>query len=334
MWRAILFALVLATAARAADGASDRIAIVTTGPTFALGAALAHSFAETKLFAGPVAEASEDALRKFCEGVGTAYPDLALSERPLSADERKACRAAGVTPIEVTLGYFGLAILRKPGGAALPLTSRTIFLAVAKDIPSGPDQQLVANASSAWSDVDPKLPKLPISIFGPPAGSEGAQSVGPLLVAQGARTFPALKALEKRAPDEFKDFADGVRSDSAYKPRRHGDDLQALLQANPNALVIADLSGIADGTGGLAVAAVNGVMPQGASLANGSYPYVQEIRLFVKREHLALTPGLRQFLGQALSAAAVGEHGYLRPLGLVPRPPGSPNADSILSRVR
>ncbi|MFZ1988855.1 MAG: substrate-binding domain-containing protein [Alphaproteobacteria bacterium] len=334
MWRAILLALVLATAARAADGASDRIDIVTTGPTFALGAALAHGFAQAKPFAEPVAEASEDALKRFCAGVGTAYPDLALSERSLSPDERKACRAAGVTPIEVTLGYFGLAILRKPGAAALPLTSRTVFLAIAKDIPSGPDQQLVANASSAWNEVDPKLPKLPISIFGPPAGSEGAQSVGPLLVAQGARTFPALKALEMRAPDEFKNFAEGVRSDSVYKPRRHGDDLRALLQTNPDALVIADLSSTNDGTAGLSVAAVNGVTPQGASLANGSYPYAQQIRLFVKREHLGITPGLRQFLDEALGGEAIGEHGYLRPLGLVPRPPGGPNADSILSRAR
>jgi len=334
MWRATLLALVLATAARAADGASDRIDIVTTGPTFALGAALAHGFAQAEPFAEPVAEASEDALEKFCAGVGTAFPDIALSEQPLSADERKACRAAGVTPIEVTLGYFGLAILRRPGTAALPLTSRTIFLAIAKDIPSGPDQQLVANAASAWNEVDPKLPKLPISIFGPPAGSEGAQSVGPLLVAQGARTFPSLRALEKRAPDEFKSFAAGVRSDSVYKARRHGDDLRALLQTNPSALVIADLSWIGERTEGLSVVAVNGVSPQSASLANGSYPYVQEIRLFIKREHLGITPGLRQFLDQALGGAAIGEHGYLRRLGLVPRPSGSPSADSVLSRAR
>ena len=335
MWRAILLcALVFAGAAEAADESQDRIEIVTSGPTFALGAALAHGFAGARPFAEPVAEASDDALGKFCAGVGTAYPDIAISEHPLSAEERNACRAAGVTPVEVSLGYFGLAILRKPGAASLPLTARTIFLAIAKDIPKGPEQQLVANAAAAWNQVDPKLPDLPIAIFGPPPGSGGAQSVGPLLVAQGARTFTALKALEQKDPDSFKAFADGVRSDSVYQPRQHSDYLQTLLRANPSALVVTDLSSINGGVAGLSVMAVNGVVPQTTTLANGSYPYAQEVRLFVKREHLAITPGLRQFLDEALGPAALGEHGYLRPLGLVPRPANGANADSVLARPR
>ncbi len=333
MWRwALMSVLLLAGTARAA-GTTDRIEIVTSEPAFAVGAALAHGFAKAKPFAEPRAEASDDALGEFCLGVDTASPDVAISQRALTGEERKACRAAGVTPIEVSLGYFGLAVLRKPGAPSIPLTSRMLFLAVAKDIPAGPQQELVANAATAWNEVDPKLPKLPITIFGPPAGSIGAQSIGPLLVAQGARTFKSLKALEARDPGGFKTFADGVRSDRAYQPRRHGEAPEVLLKANPSALVITDLTTISMGQSGVSLAAINGVTPASATLANGSYPYAQPVHLYLKQEHLGITPGLREFLGEALGAAALGEHGYLRPLGLVPRPVGSPSADSILARV-
>lgn len=334
MWRRVLVCgLFLAGAARAAE-TPNRIEIVTSEPAFAVGAALAHAFAQAKPFAEPSAEASSGALDAFCSGVGTHSPDIAISEHALTDGESKACRAAGVTPIEVNLGYFGLAILRKPGAPSMPLTSRMLFLAVAKDIPAGPGQELVANAAGAWNEVDPKLPKLPITIFGPPAGSIGAQSIGPLLVAQGARTFTSLKALEQRDPDGFKTFADGVRSDRAYQARRHSEAPETLLEANPGALVITDLTSISTGAKDVWVAAINGVMPASTTLANGSYPYAQPVRFYLKREHLGITPGLREFLSEALSSAALGEHGYLRPLGLVPRPNGSPGADSILARVR
>src|SRR5262249_37792368 len=129
-------------------------------------------------------------------------------------------------------------------------------------------------------------------------------------------------------------FAEGVRSDSVYVPRQHEDDVQSLALANPDALIITDLSVVATGSEGLSVATIDGVAPQGATIATGSYPYAQEIRLYLKREHLVVVPGLRQFLSEALGAAALGEHGYLRPLGLVPRQPSSPTADVILSRAR
>lgn len=333
MWRwALMCVLVAAGAARAAEPI-DRIEIVTSEPAFAVGAALAQGFARGRPFAEPRAEASGDALAAFCSGVGTGSPDIAISERGLTDAEAKACRAAGVTPLEATLGYFGLAVLRKAGAPAIPLTSRMLFLAVAKDIPAGPDQQLIANGTRAWSELDPRLPKLPITIFGPPPDSAGALSVGPLLVAQGARTFTSLKALERRDPDGFSAFAGGVRSDPAYQPRRHGEAPETLLQAHPDALVIADLTALGSGAKDVSVAAVNGVMPQSATLANGSYPYAQAVHLYLKQEHIGITPGLREFLGEALGAAALGEHGYLLQLGLMPRPAGGASADQVLARV-
>ena len=332
MWRSALICVLMFAGPASAADITDRIEIVTSESAFAVGASLAHEFAKARPFAAPSAQASDAALDAFCAGVDTGSPDIAISEQSFTRAESKACRAAGVTSIEVSLGYFGLAVLRNPNSPSIPLTSRMLFLAVAKDVPAGPGQELVANGIQAWNEVDPKLPNLPIKIFGPPAGSLGAQSIGPLLVAQGARTFASLKALEQRDPNGFKVFEDDVRSDRAYQPSR-GLDPEALLGANPDALVISDLASAIAAGKGVSIAQVNGVLPQTTTLANASYPYAETVRLYLKREHLGVTPGLREFLDEALGPAALGDHGYLRALGLMPRPPGSPSSNAILAQA-
>ena len=74
------------------------------------------------------------------------------------------------------------------------------------------------------------------------------------------------------------------------------------------------------------------VAPGPAAIADGSYPAARPVHLYVKRRHADTVPGLKDYLGGLLDAAAGGPDGLLTARGLVPLAPAEAETPRAAAR--
>ena len=65
-------------------------------------------------------------------------------------------------------------------------------------------------------------------------------------------------------------------------------------------------------------AAVDGQVPTFDAIADGSYPVSRSLYFYVKKAHVGVIPGIREYLGEFMSERAIGEDGYLADKGMIP----------------
>ena len=70
----------------------------------------------------------------------------------------------------------------------------------------------------------------------------------------------------------------------------------------------------------LKVATVNGVKASVDTVASGKYPVSRPLFFYVKKQHLGMVPGLREYVKFFTSTKMIGEDGPLAEYGLVPLP--------------
>ena len=63
---------------------------------------------------------------------------------------------------------------------------------------------------------------------------------------------------------------------------------------------------------------VDGVELNFENISNYSYPGARPLFVYVKKIHVEVIPGLKEFVSEFISEKAVGMDGYLFPAGLVP----------------
>ena len=177
----------------------DYIYIVGSSTVYPFSTVVAERFGRGSSFKTPKVEStgSGGGLKLFCDGVGVGYPDIANSSRAIKRSEMDSCAANGVTEIiEVKIGYDGIVIADAIEGAKVGLSRRTIFLALAKQVPGETEGTLVPNPYTTWKDVDPALPSQKIEVLGPPPTSGTRDAFVELAMEGGCSTVPWIKALK------------------------------------------------------------------------------------------------------------------------------------------
>ena len=154
----------------------------------------------------------------FCSGIGADSPDVANASRPIKPSELEQCAKNGVTDVaEVKIGYDGILIATTKGAPAYKLTRHALFLALAKQVPDPKNPAAyLANPYKNWSQVDPSLPAVAISVFGPAPNHGTRDAFAELALEPGCQTFPALKALKDSNEDQYKKICTQVREDGAW----------------------------------------------------------------------------------------------------------------------
>ncbi len=302
--------------------ARDQIQIVGSSTVFPFSTAVAERFGQTTSFNTPVVEStgSGGGMKLFCAGVGLEHPDVTNASRRIKDSEFGKCTDNGITITEVKIGFDGIVLANSKEGAEFYLTTRDIFLALAKEIPDG-NGGLVENPHTNWSDVNPQLPDLRIEVLGPPPTSGTRDAFVELAMEAGAKTFPELKALRKEDKKAFKAIAHAVREDGAFVEAGENDNLIVQkLTANPNALGIFGFSFLDQNSDRLKGSIVDGNAPTFDNIAGGAYPISRSLFFYVKQEHVGTVPGIEEFLAEFTSEGAWGPDGYLIDKGLIPLP--------------
>ncbi|MEM9209673.1 MAG: substrate-binding domain-containing protein, partial [Pseudomonadota bacterium] len=262
-------------------------------------------------------------MKLFCDGLGTAYPDIANSSRRITSSELSRCRRNGVTDIvEVMIGYDGIVIANASGSPVLDVSRRQLYLALAQRIPGDAPNELVDNPYMRWQDISPDLPDLPIEVLGPPPTSGTRDAFVALVMEAGCRETPWLAALAASDPIRFRAACHSLREDGGYIEAGENDNLIVQkLQASPGAFGILGFSFLDQNTEKVKAAIVDGEVPGFESIAVARYPISRPLFFYLKKAHVAVIPGLREFLVEFTNERTWGDEGYLSYRGLVPLSP-------------
>ena len=87
------------------------------------------------------------------------------------------------------------------------------------------------------------------------------------------------------------------------------------LAANPDAYGFFGYSYLLANKDKIKAAAVNGVKPSLEGIQDYSYPIARPLFFYVKKAHVGVVPGLKEFLAEFTSKKAMGSRGYLTDIG-------------------
>jgi phosphate transport system substrate-binding protein len=319
---ALVFALGIGNVGAASR---DYISIVGSSTVYPFATVVAENFGKATGFKTPTIEStgSGGGHKLFGAGVGVEYPDITNSSRRIKKSEFEAAKANGVTEIvEVKIGYDGIVIANSNRAPLFKLSRKDIFLALAKDVPSGNVAgKTMPNPNKTWKDVNSSLPDIKIEVLGPPPTSGTRDAFVELAMEGGAKTFAWIADLKGQDKKAYKALCHTIREDGAYIEAGENDNLIVQkLDTNPDALGIFGFSFLDQNADKLQGALVDGIAPEFETIANGSYPVSRPLFFYVKKAHVDSIPGIREFLAEFTSEKAWGDEGYLTDKGLIPMP--------------
>jgi len=305
-----------------AQAVRDYISIVGSSTVYPFATVVAEQFGRHTSFKTPKIEStgSGGGLKLFCNGVGVEHPDIANASRRITPTEFATCEKNGVTQIvEVKIGFDGIVLANAKTSSALNLSLRDVYLALAKNVPDPKGgQNLVANPYRTWADLNSKLPPVDIEVLGPPPTSGTRDAFVELAMEGGCKTFDWVGKLER---DAFLAACHTIREDGRYVEAGENDNLIVQkLVSNPKAVGIFGYSFLEQNADKVQGSHVNGVAPDFDTIAAGTYAISRPLYFYVKKAHVDVIPGIREYLKEFTSDSAWGDFGYLSDKGLVPLP--------------
>ena len=310
--------------------ARDNLQVAGSSTVLPYSTIVAESFSENFDFPTPVVEGggSGAGRKKLCEGLGETTIDIANSSSRIKQSEIDECRKNGVTEImEVQIGYDGIVFATAVDNVDYALTPKDIFLAVSTEIAK--DGELTDNTLKSWKEVNEALPDQPVLIFIPGTKHSTREVFNIKIMLEGCKKTGAYDlhlaasasadAETKRKDAEtacFETRTDGTSVDI------DGDYTETLARmgGNPTAMGVFGLSFYENNTDRLKVATMSGVVPSVETISSGDYPVSRPLYFYVKKQHIGVIPGLKEYVEFFLSDDMVGPEGELTQYGLVPDP--------------
>ncbi|GAA6150078.1 substrate-binding domain-containing protein [Pseudooceanicola nitratireducens] len=318
---AVAIAAVSATAA----AARDQVQVAGSSTVLPYASIVAEAFGENFDFPTPVVESggSSAGLKRFCEGVGENTIDVANASRKIKDKEVKACAEAGVTDIiEVRIGYDGIVFASQLNGPAYnAFEPADLFNALGAKVLK--DGALVDNTNTKWSDFNADLPAEEILAFVPGTKHGTREVFDEKVILAGCEETGAYEAYvasgldEKAAEKACMDLRTDGRSvdiDGDYT------ETLASIDANANGIGVFGLAFYENNTDKLKVATMSGVEPKTETIASGDYPVSRPLYFYVKKAHIGVIPGLKEYAEFFVSDDMAGPDGPLAEYGLVSDP--------------
>lgn len=311
--------------------ARDNVQVAGSSTVLPYASIVAELFGDNTDFPTPVVESggSSAGLKRFCEGVGENTIDVANASRAIREKEIKACAENGVTDImEVRIGYDGIVFASQISGPAFTAFEPIdIYHALGANIVV--DGEVVANPYENWADFNAALPAVEIAGFVPGtkhgtrevfedkvllAGCEAAGAFDVFLgMVEGDSEKAKKKAAEKMCIDVRTD-GKSVDIDGDYT------ETLARIDANVNGVGFFGLSFYENNTDKLKVATMGGISPSTETIATGTYPVSRPLFFYVKKAHIGVIPGLKEFAQFFTADEIAGPDGPLATYGLVSDP--------------
>jgi phosphate transport system substrate-binding protein len=318
-------ALAIAAVSATAAAARDNVQIAGSSTVLPYASIVAEAFGDNTDFPTPVVESggSSSGLKRFCEGVGENTIDIANASRAIRESEVAVCAENGVTDIiEVRIGYDGIVFASQQSGPAFTAFEPSdIFNAIGAKVLK--DGQIVDNTYTNWSEFNADLPNAEIAMFIPGTKHGTREVFEEKVLLVGCEATGAMKAMIDggMSEDDAEDACLDVRQDGKSVDI-DGDYTETLarIDANTNGIGVFGLAFYENNTDKLKVATMSGVEPTTATIASGEYPVSRPLFFYVKKAHIGVIPGLKEFAEFFISDDLAGPSGPLAQYGLVSDP--------------
>jgi len=298
----------------------NHIQMVGSSTVYPFAAVIAETFGRDTKFKTPIVESTGTGggFKLFCSGIGNNHPDFSNASRKIKNSEVEKCAQNGIKNVgEIKIGYDGIVLANSIKGGKYSFSKEQIFLALADLVPDK-NGKLVANFYKKWSDIDKKLPKIEIRVYGPPPTSGTRDAFVELVMESACKDLAEFK---KAFPDKKirKKKCHLIRSDGHFIEAGENDNLIVQkLRNDKDALGIFGFSFLEENSSLVQPAVINKVKPTFENIVDGSYPVSRPLFIYFKRQHLDLIPGMKEFLKEIISKNTVGNDGYLMQKGLIP----------------
>lgn len=303
----------------------DYIKIVGSSTVYPFALLVAEAYKKKTGSKTPKIEAigSGGGITIFCGNKGINSPDIANMSRRITEREFKYCQKNGIKDIiEVQIGFDGIALAHAKTSTPFKLSSRDIFLALAKQVPEKEgSKKLIDNPYETWKAINSTLPDTPIKVFGPALGSGTRDTFAKLAMEKGCRTFNFIKAFEKTYRTKYKVVCRSIREDGLYIEAE--EDYRLIvdkLAKDTKALGIVSFSFITKNSDKVQGAIIDEQPLSFESITNGSYPISRPLYFYVKKLQIDNVIGIKTYLKEFTSESAWGHKGYLTKKGLIPLP--------------
>ncbi|WP_415402995.1 substrate-binding domain-containing protein [Tateyamaria sp. SN3-11] len=318
-------ALAISAVAATAAVARDQVQVAGSSTVLPYASIVAEAFGENFDFPTPVVESggSSSGLKRFCEGVGENTIDVANASRKIRDKEIKACAEAGVTDIiEVRIGYDGIVFASQINGPAYnAFEPSDIFNALGSKVLV--DGAIVDNPHEQWADFNSELPAADIVAFIPGTKHGTREVFEDKVLLEGCEATGAMEAMIAggMSEDDAEDACIDVRQDGKSVDI-DGDYTETLarIDANPNGIGIFGLAFYENNTDKLKVATMGGVAPSTETISTGEYPVSRPLFFYVKKAHIGVIPGLKEYASFFVADEIAGPDGPLSAYGLVADP--------------
>ena len=312
-------------ASTVAASARDQVQVAGSSTVLPYAKIVAETFGETFTnFKTPVVESggSGAGIKEFCKGVGEDTIDIANSSRPIKESELKSCADAGVKDVqEVKIGYDGIVFATDIKGPDWALAPKDIYTALAAQIVV--DGKLVDNPNTKWNQVNPALPDWDIAAYIPGEKHGTREVFEEKLMTGGCKATGAADAIKSSALTKRPPLLPASRSartarrstSTATTPRRW-----PASTANKTGVGVFGLAFYENNADKLKVATVEGIVPSTETISSGKYPVSRPLFFYVKKAHLGVVPGLKEYVEFFLDDQMIGPDSPLAEYGLVAAP--------------
>lgn len=323
----VVAALAASLATSTTAFARDELRIVGSSTVYPFTTTVAEQYGKATGGKTPVVESTGTGggMKLFCAGVGEATPDITNASRPMKKAEFELCQANGVTDIlEVKVGLDGIVLAHNKNAPEFGLMQEEVFLALAKEL-HDENLKFVPNPHKTWQNVDPLLPDTKIEVLGPPPTSGTRDAFLELVMEAAAKGFGGYRDMknadEQNGTKDYEKVWKSIRQDGAYVEAGENDNLIVQkLEGNPNAIGIFGFSFLEENKDKIKPVLIGGVEPTYENIATGKYPASRSLYIYVKKAHIGVVPGIKEFLAEYVSPKAIGEDGYLIRKGLIAMP--------------
>ena len=331
-------ALAIAAVSATAAAARDQVQVAGSSTVLPYASIVAEAFGENFDFPTPVVESggSSAGLKRFCEGVGENTIDIANASRKIREKEIEACAANGVTDIiEVRIGYDGIVFASDINGNSFEFTPVDWYKALSAKVVV--DGKVVDNPYTMWNEVNPAFPAQPIQAYVPGTKHGTREVFEDKVILEGCEetgdfeVFKASMEDDKKAAEKaciaLRTDGKSVDIDGDYT------ETLARIESNKDGIGVFGLAFYENNTDKLQVATMSGVEPSTESISTGEYPVSRPLFFYVKKAHIGVIPGVKEFAEFFVADEIAGPDGPLAEYGLVSDPELTDTQDAVMNEA-
>ena len=258
---------------------------------------------------------SSKGIKQLCLKSSKNSLDIANASRRIKKKEVLKCAQNGVKDIsELYVGRNGIVFVQNKNSNSFPnITRRELFLALAQEVPDK-NNKLVKNPHKYWNEINPKLPKRKILVYGHNKTAGIRASFNAI-----------IKHISKKSKDlsliyKNKGYSNYItlRNDGIFIELDSDEKILEETLKNKNAIGTLNYLYYSKNTKESMGISIDGVLPSIENINNSSYKLAKKLYIYYRKSKKANNHSIEEYLTAFLSDEAIGEDGILKEIGFVP----------------